>query len=325
VQKELKPFPWEQIKVMGAELTNWIITAVLPKPDAMLLDQVKSAVEATGPGRLDWQLLGADQAIEAQWQGVSNPTAVKGAIQTALADLPVDWAWQPYTVDRIKRLIVSDMDSTLIQGECIDELAEVAGLKPHIAAITAQAMRGELDFESALTHRVGLLQGLPVSAIDAVLATMQAMPGAATALATLNAKGSYCMLVSGGFTPFSARVATALGMDEQRANTLAFSPDGLSLTGQVVPPIVGARAKVEALESVAKQLGIPLSQTLAIGDGANDLPMIQRAGMGVAYHAKPAVAAGSPYAVRVGDWTTVLYFQGIPRHEWVMRPDTVVF
>ena len=214
--------------------------------------------------------------------------------------------------DREKRLLVADMDSTMIQCECIDELADYAGLKPQIAAITEAAMRGELDFEAALDARVALLAGLDASVIDRCLIERVAlMPGATTLIRTMRARGGRCVLVSGGFTRFAEPVAREIGFDRALANELLIE-DGV-LTGAVARPIVGAEAKLAMLQAEAAALGIGMQQVLAVGDGANDLPMIRAAGLGVAYHAKPIVAAAAGARVEFGDLTTLLWAQGIAR------------
>jgi phosphoserine phosphatase len=220
------------------------------------------------------------------------------------------------TINRRKQLLVADMDSTIINVECLDELADMAGLKPRIAAITERAMRGELEFEAALRERVGMLKGLELSALQrAYDERVRLNPGAKNLLATMRAHGAHTMLVSGGFGFFTTRVAQAAGFHEERGNILL--DDGMHLTGQVAEPILGRQAKLEALESGAKSLGIDLSQTLAVGDGANDLAMIQAAGLGVAYHAKPVVAAAAGAAIQHNDLTALLYLQGYSDSEIV--------
>jgi phosphoserine phosphatase len=211
--------------------------------------------------------------------------------------------------NRRKKLLVADMDSTIINVECLDELADMAGLKPRIAAITERAMRGEIEFEAALRERVGLLKGLPLSALEKTYAErVRLNPGAKSLLATMRANGAHTMLVSGGFGYFTGRVAEAAGFHSERGNTLL--DDGEKLTGEVGTPILGKQAKLEALEEGAKTLGIGFDQTLAVGDGANDLAMIQRAGLGVAYHAKPVVAAAAGATIAHNDLTALLYLQG---------------
>ena len=219
---------------------------------------------------------------------------------------------------REKRLLVADMDSTMITVECIDELADYAGIKPQIAAITEAAMRGELDFEAALDARVALLAGLPESVIAECLAErVKIMPGAKTLVRTMRARGGHAILVSGGFTRFADPVAAEIGFDRASANVLEIA-DGV-LTGQVAKPIVGSDTKLQTLLAASAEFALLPEQVLAVGDGANDLAMIQAAGLGVAYHAKPIVAAAAAARVDHGDLTTLLYAQGIPRAEWVSQ------
>jgi phosphoserine phosphatase len=213
-------------------------------------------------------------------------------------------------------MLLADMDSTMIQQECIDELAEVAGVGNQVKDITARAMNGELDFEGALIERVGLLKELPASVINEVLADrISLMPGGATLLATMKAHGAYAALVSGGFTAFTAQVAAALGFDENRANILL--SENAVLTGDVARPILGREAKVQALEEITKQLGIPEDAVMAVGDGANDLGMLQRAGAGVALHAKPSVQAQVQLRINHGDLTALLFLQGYSRDAFI--------
>lgn len=211
--------------------------------------------------------------------------------------------------NRQKRLLIADMDSTMIAQECIDELAEVAGIGARVKEITARAMNGELDFEAALRARVALLKGLEVSVIDDVLATrITEAPGGRALLRTMKAGGATTLLVSGGFTAFSSVVAARIGFDRHQANILE-AKDG-HLTGKVREPILGRAAKVDALMDATRALGIEPSDALAVGDGANDLGMLGRAGMGVALHAKPAVAAECDLRINHGDLTALLYLQG---------------
>ncbi len=213
------------------------------------------------------------------------------------------------TAQRKKKLLIADMDSTIINVECLDELADMAGLKPQIAAITERAMRGELEFEAALRERVGMLKGLKLDALERTYTErVRLNPGAKHLLTTMRAHGAHTMLVSGGFGFFTRRVAEAAGFHVERGNTLL--DDGVALTGDVGTPILGRQAKLEALEEAASNLKLDFAETLAVGDGANDLAMIQRAGMGVAYHAKPVVAAAAGVSVDHNDLTALLYLQG---------------
>ncbi len=208
------------------------------------------------------------------------------------------------------------MDSTIISCECLDELADMAGLKPHIAAITERAMRGEIEFESALRERVALLKGLPLAALEWTYAERVHLNlGAKALVATMKAHGARTFLVSGGFTYFTERVAAVAGFDEQQANFLL--DDGAALTGEVREPILGREAKRAALETEVARLGIDFADTLAVGDGANDLDMIQRAGLGVAYHAKPVVAETAGARIAYSDLRSLLYLQGYSDDEIV--------
>lgn len=217
---------------------------------------------------------------------------------------------------REKKLLVADMDSTMITVECIDELADYAGIKGQIAEITERAMRGELDFEAALDARVALLEGLDEAAIETCLRErVVIMPGAAALVRTMQARGALTILVSGGFTRFAEPVAANIGFDRAIANRLVIA-DGV-LTGKVAKPIVGSHTKLETLLAATAERGLSTEMTLAVGDGANDLAMIERAGLGVAYHAKPIVAAAAAARVDHNNLTALLYAQGIKRADWV--------
>ena len=225
-----------------------------------------------------------------------------------LQEMGLDLIVQP-AEGRRKKMLLADMDSTMIGQECIDELADMAGVGPRVAEITKRAMNGELDFEGALIERVGLLKGLPEAVIDKVLAErITFTPGGRELLATMKANGGYAALVSGGFTAFTTAVARELGFDEHRANTL-LAEDGL-LTGDVARPILGREAKIAALEEITARLGLSHADVMAVGDGANDLGMLNLAGAGVALHAKPAVAAQCDIRINHGDLTALLYIQG---------------
>lgn len=250
----------------------------------------------------------------AQWIYPEVDGELRQEAAAAVADTPVDWALTP-VAGRRKKLLVADMDSTIINVECLDELADFAGIKAEIAAITERAMRGELAFESALLERVSKLKGL---ALDTLQRThderVRLNPGAATLVKTMAAHGGRCVLVSGGFTFFTTRVAAAAGFHAHRANTLL--DDGAALTGEVARPILGAAAKLEALQDEAAALAIDAGGALAIGDGANDLGMIKAAGLGVAYRAKPIVAAEAHARINHTSLETALFFQGYRRSEF---------
>ncbi len=235
---------------------------------------------------------------------------LRSRISAALAPGPIDVNIVPdEPAHRRKKLLVADMESTIIEQECLDELAEYAGLRPEIAAITERAMRGELDFEAAIKERVGLLKGLDARVLDDLYAQrVTLMPGAQTLIATMRKNGAYCALVSGGFDFFTQRVAPRLGFDIEQANHLDIA-DG-RIAGTVAEPILGREAKLAALERLARERGLAPADALAVGDGANDLAMIGAAGLGVAFRAKPVVAATAPASIRHGDLTGLLYLQG---------------
>ena len=241
-------------------------------------------------------------------------------IRDIIAGEPVDVVIQPHD-GRRKKLLVADMDLTMIAQECIDELADYAGFKTRVAAITERAMRGEIAFEPALRERVALLKGLPATVIDEVIAErIKLMPGGPTLVATMRANGAYTCVVSGGFTAFTTSIAAAIGFDEQRANTLLTDATG-RLTGQVAEPIVGREAKFDTLVALRERLHLGHGETLAVGDGANDIPMVKAAGLGVAFHGKPAIREAVPTAcIDYGDLTAVLYAQGYRREEFVEQP-----
>lgn len=220
---------------------------------------------------------------------------------------------------RRKKLLIADMDSTMIGQECIDELADYAGVKAHVAAITERAMRGEIAFVPALRERVALLKNLPASIIETVLAErIHLTAGGPTLVATMRAHGAYTSLVSGGFTAFTSRIADKIGFDEQHANTLLAGADG-RLTGQAADPILGREAKLERLNALRDRFKLNREDTLAVGDGANDLPMIEAAGLGVAYRGKPALREAAAACIDHGDLTALLYAQGYRHEEFVVR------
>ena len=287
------------------------VTTLIAAPDGPGLDHtlVEAVRNAWGGGDVIW--LSVDQAAE-----FITPTIPDNqwSVWQDLQALRVDMVVQPVE-GRRKSMLLADMDSTMIQQECIDELAEEAGVGEYVKDITARAMNGELDFEGALTERVGLLKGLPVSVIGKVLQDrITLMPGGRELVATMRAQAGYAALVSGGFTAFTGHVAETLGFDENRANTLLID-DGV-LTGDVARPILGREAKVQALEEITKKLGIAESNVMAVGDGANDLGMLKRAGSGVALHAKPSVAAECDIRINFGDLTALLYIQGYSQSDF---------
>jgi phosphoserine phosphatase len=241
--------------------------------------------------------------------------AAMSVLRLALGDAPVDIFVQPISWRR-KKLLLADMDSTMIGQECIDELADFVGLKEQVAAITERAMRGEIAFEPALRERVALLKGLAASVVEtAINERITLTPGGRPLVQTMRAHGAYTALVSGGFTVFTSRIGEAIGFHENRANTLLIE-DG-RFAGHVTEPILGKAAKLATLKELTASHELSPEQTLAIGDGANDLAMLEAAGLGVAYHAKPAVAAAAQARVEHGDLTALLYAQGFSAQEFV--------
>lgn len=248
------------------------------------------------------------------WQAFApagEPVVVRATAAAALARYPIDVNMVTADSLRRKRLLVADMESTIIQQECLDELAGFAGVQKQISGITARAMRGELDFEAALKERVGLLKGVDADLLRQVYERVTLMPGAETLVTTMRAHGATCALVSGGFTFFTQRIAARLGFDLHRANTLDVA-DG-KLAGTVASPILGREAKLQTLQELTKAGGLQPGGTIAVGDGANDLAMIEAAGLGVAFRAKPILSQRAAASIVHGDLTALLYLQGYRR------------
>ena len=258
-------------------------------------------------GRVDW--LAPGRACDIVWTADSEAAA-----RAAIAGLPIDLLVQP-AAGRRKRLLVADLESTIIENEMLEELADFLGLRAPVAEITRRAMNGETDFVGALTERVALLRGLPVTVLDEAASRIRLTPGAAELIATLRRAGVTTALVSGGFTVFAEPIAARLGFDRVVANRLELA-DG-KLAGTVAPPIIGAAAKRATLLALAAELGLELQDTMAVGDGANDLPMLQTAGLGVAFRAKPAVATTARWRVDHAGLTALLYAQGYRQEEIV--------
>jgi len=270
-----------------------------------LVARLRTALQAGPP-----DVLSPGEAVDLPLEAVPDPATLHAALEGA----PVD-AIVTTTAERRKRLLVADMDSTIVTGETLDELADFAGLKPKIAAITARAMNGELDFKAALRERVAMLAGLPVDALERTWQRVRLTPGARELVATMRANGARTALVSGGFSFFTARVAAQCGFDLHRSNVLL--DDGTALTGLVAEPILDRDTKLHMLTSLAAELGLPEAATLAVGDGANDLDMLRAAGLGVAFHAKPVVAASARARVDHGDLRALLFAQGYRAQEIV--------
>jgi len=275
-------------------------------------DLADRAMRTVGASAIDWLAEGiaADLPLPA---GVEADAAL-AALRDALAGAPVDVAVQEAATRR-KKLLLADMDSTMIDQECIDELADEVGVKAHVAAITARSMNGEIAFEPALRERVALLKGLDAGVIARIIDTRLTLAaGGRSLVATMNAAGARTALVSGGFRAFTGPIAAKLGFHEHRSNTL-IERDGI-LTGEVADPILGREAKAEALFEIAAGLGLTPADAIAVGDGANDLDMLDLAGTGVALHAKPAVAERAKIRIDHGDLTALLYLQGYRREEF---------
>jgi len=275
-----------------------------------IAEQAAEVVKASG---LYWLADGI--ACDIALRDGTDAQAAEANILALISGAPIDLVIQEQETRR-KKLLIADMDSTMIGQECIDELAAEVGLKEKVATITARAMNGEIAFEPALRERVALLKGLPLSVVDEVIAKRITLtPGGPELIATMKSKGHYTALVSGGFTVFTSRIAATLGFDENRANTLL--EDGGILSGFVAEPILGKQAKVDALNEISARLGISPEEAIAVGDGANDLGMLHLAGAGVALHAKPAVAAEAEMRINHGDLTALLYIQGYRKTDFV--------
>jgi phosphoserine phosphatase len=286
-----------------------VITLIASKGNLLPTDELVSIVGKCGRAWLD-----EGRALDL-FVPVSPTAEQRQTLQHFCSERRIDCIIQP-AQDRIKKLLISDMDSTMIHQECIDELADVVGIKAHVSAITQRAMNGELDFKDALRERVALLKGLEeVELLRVFSARITLMQGADILIETMKQNGAYTVLVSGGFTFFTKRVASLLGFDADEANMLEVE-DG-KLTGKVREPILDKESKRGALHRIASKRGITLNETLAIGDGANDLPMLMDAGLGIAYHAKPVVVQQARAAIHYNDLTAILYAQGIAKKDWI--------
>ena len=291
-----------------------LVVTLIADPERAPLSDARidrAALALGGVERRRW----LDEGVAADLVVVGDVEQKRAALEAHFAGEPVDAIVQPLAT-REKALLVADMDSTLIGQECVDELAALVGLGGHVAAITERAMRGEIAFEPALRERVALLRGLPADVIEDVLESrIELNPGARAHARTMRARGARVVIVSGGFRQFTSAVSALIGADEDRANTLEVVNG--KLTGAVAEPILGREAKRAALIEVAAEMGVPLVRTLAVGDGANDLAMLSAAGLGVAYHAKPQVAAVAHARVDHANLTALLYAQGIARRDFL--------
>lgn len=294
-----------------------ILTLISPVAlDDSMLSRLRQTLAAQGATRQEEDWLAKSRALDVVIEGLDTRMITR--ITTAvIGEAPVDWLLQ-LPINRRKELLIADMDSTIVIGETLDELADHAGLKHEIAAITKRAMQGEIDFKNALRERVALLRGLDETALAATAAKIALIPGAKTLVATMRAKGAYAVLVSGGFDFFTSHIRALCGFDEDRANRLEIL-DG-KLTGKVIEPILDRDAKLDHLRSFAIERGVSLPETIAVGDGANDLAMIEAAGLGVAFHGKRLLAEAADFRVDHNDLTALLFAQGYHENEFVI-PD----
>jgi phosphoserine phosphatase len=274
--------------------------------DDYMVSRARDALRACGAACREADWLAAAVACDLPFDGLP-PEDAETAVRAALAEAPVDIAAQP-AAGRRRMLLVADMDATIVTGETLDELAAEAGLKARIAAITDRAMRGEIDFKAAVRERVAMLAGLPLAALERSLARVRLTPGAQALVRVMRAHGAYTVLISGGFRYFTGRVSRLAGFDQDVANELEIR-DG-RLTGRVVEPILDRGAKLATLRRIAAARGLAPADTMAVGDGANDLEMIRAAGLGVAFRAQPVLAAGARVRIEHGDLTALLYLQG---------------
>src|ERR1700728_1978092 len=301
----------------GCELTWMSLVATLicnpvdPALDSTVVDGARAILPSPGPAR--W--LFDEVAVDIPFTGSEDIAGIAARLRQARGGLTIDIVVQPQAARR-KKLFLADMDSTMIGQECVDELADFAGLKAHVAAITERAMRGEIEFDPALRERVALLQGLSIDVVDKVIQERITLtPGGRELVATMRAHGGWTCLISGGFTLFTRVIAAKIGFHENRGNEL-IARDG-KLTGEVKEPILGRAAKLATLIELREAFDLDNIDTLVVGDGANDLGMIGEAGLGVAFHAKPAVAASAAARIDYGDLTALLYAQGYRREEFV--------
>jgi phosphoserine phosphatase len=291
-----------------------LVATLIVHPSRPALDAGLANMAAAAVGARAMRWLNEGIACDLDLPAGIDAASATAALRMALAGAPVDVVVQPQE-NRRKKILIADMDSTMIDQECIDELADEVGLKEHVAAITARSMNGEIAFEPALRERVALLKGLDATVIERIIAKRLTLAsGGAALVATMRGNGAYTALVSGGFDVFTRRIAAMLGFHENRANHLV-ETDG-RLAGEVSEPILGRDAKAAALAEIATRLGLTPADAIAVGDGANDLDMLRLAGTGVALHAKPAVAAEAKVRIDHADLTALLYLQGYTREDF---------
>jgi phosphoserine phosphatase len=297
------------------------VATLIATPAHPITDALTRAAADALPGAAAFAWLDPGTAIDIPFSAAgendnTDNRVLAARVRAALGTVPVDIVVQK-SATRRKRLLLADMDSTMIGQECVDELADFVGHRARVAAITERAMRGEIEFAPALRERVALLAGLPGSIIEEVIAKRISLtPGGRTLVLTMRRAGAYTCLVSGGFTAFTDPIATQIGFEENRGNTLVIGEDG-RFSGKVAEPILGREAKLNTLVELRSRLGLSHDDTLVVGDGANDLLMISAAGLGVAYHAKPMVAETASARIDHGDLTALLYAQGYRREEFV--------
>jgi len=293
-----------------------IIATLISNPHAPAVSRTLANMASRTVGASEMMWLAESVACDLILPAGAKQGEAEEALREVLAGSPVDIAVQA-SEGRRKRMLIADMDSTMIDQECIDELADEIGIKAHVAAITARAMNGEIAFEPALRERVALLEGLELAVIERVITgRITLASGGRELIATMRKAGAYTALVSGGFDIFTGRIAAQLGFHEHRANRLIEAHG--KLTGKVVEPILGRQAKADALMEIAARLDLDLGEVMAVGDGANDLDMLRLAGAGVAIHAKPSVAAEARIRIDHGDLTALLYLQGYKREEFAV-------
>ena len=295
-----------------SKLIAYVATLIAAPKAALTQKSLDGAIEAMGLREVHVSWLAVNGAVDLTFMTQDPETALK-RLSLFLKDTQIDYFFQQKK-DRRKKLLIADMDSTMIVEECLDELARFKGLQQEISHITARAMSGELDFEAALKERVALLAGVTRAEITQLIERLTLMPGARALVTTMRFHGAYTALVSGGFEPFTESIATRLGFDETRANTLLMKDH--CIMGQLAYPVLGRHEKRRALEEIRQAHLIPQQLTLAVGDGANDLDMLQGAGLGVAYHAKPIVAQAARARIDHADLTALLYAQGYRQEEF---------